>query len=143
MTSIEFRMKELATEIAGMDVDEIQSVLEKCQGVDTAAAVRRLCSAMGLIPPRPEITDGQIDAAMADLWKRIGDAFQKHGRKAFTSLYETYGALMAGVREFENAVQTKDKAAVRGALLDVAGGCIIGIASIDKSYSEARARGDS
>lgn len=77
-----------------------------------------------------ELTDDQFSLAL----RLLGDALRKRiaekGRDSFVNAHEILGTTVVEVGELEEAVHRKITIEVISELLDVAVGCVVGIASL-------------
>lgn len=77
-----------------------------------------------------EVTDDQISEALTLLGQNLKRRLHDKGRESFINPKETLGDLRLEMNEVEEAVQIKDPHRIIDELLDVAVGCVFGVASI-------------
>jgi hypothetical protein len=77
-----------------------------------------------------EVTDDQISEALTMLGINLRRRLLDKGRDSFINPKETLGDLRLEMNEVEQAVQIKEPQRIMEELLDVAVGCVFGVASI-------------
>jgi len=80
---------------------------------------------------RPQLTDADLNSAMSELQKQVARRINEKGAGSFASRHEIAGAIDSEeMHEFREAVQKGTLYDVKDELLDIAVGCVIGIAGI-------------
>lgn len=77
-----------------------------------------------------EVTDDQISEALTQLGINLRRRLMDKGRESFINPKETLGDLRLEMNEVEEAIQIKESQRIIEELLDVAVGCVFGVASI-------------
>lgn len=81
---------------------------------------------------RKQLNKKAIDCAVNDFRKMLEYRLKEKGRGTFASKHEILGVVTAELQELTDAVEHKFVEDVRHELLDVAVGCVFGVACIDK-----------
>lgn len=76
------------------------------------------------------LTDEQIALALKLLGSSLQERLKEKGRDSFVNMHEILGATEVEVVELKEAVHGKNRVEVIAELLDVAVGCVVGIASL-------------
>lgn len=84
-----------------------------------------------------EVTEEQISGALTMLGINLRRRLIDKGRDSFINPKETLGDLRLEMNEVEQAVQIKEPQRIIEELLDVAVGCVFGVASI-KAHAQAQ-----
>lgn len=81
-----------------------------------------------------EVTEEQISDALRMLGTNLRGWLLQKGRHSFVNAAEILGTTQLEVRQLEQAVQIKEPQRIIEELLDVAVGCVLGVASM-KAHS--------
>lgn len=84
-----------------------------------------------------EVTDDQLSEALTLLGTNLRRRLTEKGRDSFISPKETLGDLRLEMNEVEEAIQIKEPQRIIEELLDVAVGCVFGVASV-KAHAQAQ-----
>lgn len=77
-----------------------------------------------------EVTEAHISEALTMLGMNLRRRLLEKGRDSFVNAREILGTTQLEVRELEQAVQIKEPQRIIEELLDVAVGCVFGVASM-------------
>ena len=78
-----------------------------------------------------ELTEEQISIALKLLGVALNRRIQEKGRDSFVNAHEILGATEVEVAELREAVHKKVTIDIISELLDVAVGCVVGVASLN------------
>lgn len=84
-----------------------------------------------------EVTEDQISNALTSLGINLRRRLLEKGRDSFINAKEILGDLRLEMNEVEEAVQIKEPQRIIDELLDVAVGCVFGVASI-KAHTQVQ-----
>jgi hypothetical protein len=84
-----------------------------------------------------EVTEEQISSALTLLGINLSRRLLEKGRDSFINAKELLGDLRLEMNEVEEAVQIKEPQRIIDELLDVAVGCVFGVASI-KAHTQVQ-----
>ena len=79
---------------------------------------------------RPDVPASEVERAISRMTERLVDRVEKHGPGAYAGPHETLGILDEEFDELRDAVRSNVDEDVAKELLDIAVGCIFGIASL-------------
>lgn len=85
---------------------------------------------------RPEITDPQLSLAIAVFEQELRRHFAMKGPGSLVSTHEVAGVVTEEYHEMLAALRENDPDHFRSELLDVAVGCVFGVACLDAGYLE-------
>jgi hypothetical protein len=80
---------------------------------------------------RKQIKNGAIDKAIKGFISELNFRLEEKGFGTFSSRHEILGVIDEEILELNEAVRSKNLDAVRSEMLDIAVGCIFGVACID------------
>ena len=91
---------------------------------------------------RPEITEEQIALVVAAFEQELRRQLGRKGPRAFVSTHEVAGVVTEEYHEMLAALHGNDLGHFRSELLDIAVGCVFGVACLDAGHLEAWTRSD-
>lgn len=89
-----------------------------------------------------ELTEEQFSFALKLLGAALSSRIKEKGRDSFINAHEILGATLVEVGELEEAVHRKVTLEVISELLDVAVGCVVGVASLNAHLQASIASGE-
>lgn len=84
--------------------------------------------------PVPQL---MITKASRDILRKLGQRLEQHGRGSFIGPHETLGILTEEYAELIEAVRSNDYKQVERELIDIAVGCLFGVASLRTNVTNA------
>lgn len=80
---------------------------------------------------RPQISELQIQQVVANFEMALRERLQQKGHGAFVSTHEIVGVVAEEYDEMMDALRQNNRPNFRSELLDVAVGCVFGVACVD------------
>lgn len=81
-------------------------------------------------PQRPVVSERDVEAAFRRVRDKMDERLKKKGWGAYSGAHEVYGILAEEFKELVDELQADNREAYRAELVDIAVGCIFGVASL-------------